>query len=70
MKLTHYKLNNDKTLTGIGDDRKPYTVQPITDNGLRETHDLGKKYISELIEKLNHLFGKDISDKDKNVQLI
>jgi len=65
LKLTHYKLNKDKTLTGIGDDGKPYTVQPITDNGLREAHDLGKKYISELIERLNHLFGKDISDKDK-----
>jgi len=65
LKLTHYKLNKDKTLTGIGDDGKPYTVQPITDNGLREAHDLWKKYISELIERLNHLFGKDISDKDK-----
>ena len=66
LKLTHYKLNRDKTLGGVADGgNKPYQLTPITDNGLREAHDLGKKYISELIERLNRLFGKDISDKDK-----
>ena len=37
----------------------------MTDNGLREARDREKKYLTELIEKLNNAFGKDITDTDQ-----
>lgn len=36
-----------------------------TDNGLRDARDREKKYLAELIEKLNNAFGKDITDTDQ-----
>lgn len=62
--LTHYKASKGETLTGLGIGEQP-ELYGITDNGLREARDREKKYLSELIEKLNDAFGKDISDKDK-----
>ena len=63
--MTHYKLRRDKTLGGVHEDRKDYQLHPITDNGLREAKDREKAYLSELIEKLNRAFGKDVSDQDQ-----
>lgn len=63
--LTHFKANKGGTLTGISDGEEAPELDPITDNGLRDARDREKKYLSELIEKLNNAFGKDISDKDK-----
>ncbi|HHN0564416.1 TPA: hypothetical protein ACRNVW_006406 [Pseudomonas aeruginosa] len=37
----------------------------MTDNGLRDARDREKKYLTELIEKLNNAFGKDITDTDQ-----
>jgi len=63
--LTHYKAVRGGTLTGIRPDGETPELEPITDNGLRDARDREKKYLSELIEKLNLAFGKDISDTDK-----
>ena len=37
----------------------------MTDNGLRDARDREKRYLTELIEKLNNAFGKDITDTDQ-----
>lgn len=63
--LTHYKATKGDTLNGLGISDKPPELYGMTDNGLRDARDREKKYLSELIEKLNDAFGKDISDKDK-----
>lgn len=63
--LTHYKAIRGGTLTGLRSDGETPELDPITDNGLRDARDREKKYLSELIEKLNLAFGKDISDTDK-----
>ncbi|MDD4913428.1 MAG: DEAD/DEAH box helicase family protein [Methylococcales bacterium] len=63
--LTHYKTSKGGTLTGVGIGEEQPELYGITDNGLRDARDREKKYLSELIEKLNDAFGKDISDRDK-----
>lgn len=63
--LTHFKASKVGTLTGISEGGETPELDPMTDNGLREARDREKKYLSELIKKLNDAFGKDISDKDK-----
>ncbi len=65
LKLTHFRLKKDKALDGVGPDGEIPTLDPITDNGMREGRDRQKAYLEELIEKLNNAFGKDMSDKDK-----
>ena len=37
----------------------------MTDNGQRDARDREKKYLAELIEKLNSAFGKDLTDTDQ-----
>ena len=65
LKLTHYKIKAGGSLEGIGKGGKTPTLDPITDNGLREARDREKAYLSELIEKLNMALGKDVSDQDQ-----
>ena len=65
LKLTHYRVSKDGTLVGVGPEGDTPTLDPTTDNGLRDARDREKKYLAELIQKLNDAFGKDISDKDK-----
>lgn len=62
--LTHFKVLKKAVISGIGGDKTP-ELDPITDNGMRDPRDREKKYLKELIEKLNDAFGKEISDKDK-----
>jgi type I restriction enzyme R subunit len=65
LKLTHYKASAGQTLTGLVSIEQVPELYGITDNGLRDARDREKKYLSELIERLNDAFGKDISDTDK-----
>ncbi|MBR8219578.1 type I restriction endonuclease subunit R [Burkholderia vietnamiensis] len=65
LKLTHFRLKKDKALEGVGPDGESPTLDPITDNGMREGRDRQKAYLEELVEKLNNAFGNDMSDKDK-----
>jgi len=63
--LTHYRVSEDGTLVGVGPQGNTPTLNPTTDNGMRDAQDREKKYLADLIEKLNAAFGKGISDKDK-----
>ena len=63
--LTHFKASKGGTLIGISGDEETPELDPMTDNGLRDARDRAKKYLSELIEKLNTAFGKEIHDSDK-----
>ena len=63
--LTHYRVGTDGALVGVGPEGKTPTLDPTTDNGLRDAKDREKKYLAELIEKLNAAFGKGISEQDK-----
>jgi type I restriction enzyme R subunit len=65
LKLTHYRVSKNGALVGVGPEGETPTLDPMTDNGLRDARDREKKYLAELIKKLNDAFGKDISDKDK-----
>jgi type I restriction enzyme R subunit len=63
--LTHYRVSKNGTLVGVGPEGEAPPLAPTTDNGLRDARDREKKYLAELIKRLNEAFGKDISDKDK-----
>lgn len=63
--LTHYRVSKDGDLVGVGPEGETPTLNPTTDNGLRDAQDREKKYLADLIDKLNDAFGKGISDKDK-----
>lgn len=65
LKLTHFRLKKEKTLEGLGSDGEVPTLDPITDNGMREGKGIQKTYLEELVEKLNSAFGNDVSEKDK-----
>ena len=41
------------------------TLDPITDNALREARDREQAMLSELVKRLNEALGKDISDTDQ-----
>lgn len=63
--LSHYKINKGATLGGVATTGETPGLYSVTDNGLRDARDREKKYLSELIEKLNEAFGKNIKDTDK-----
>ncbi|EIW17358.1 MULTISPECIES: type I restriction endonuclease subunit R [Pelosinus] len=65
LKLSHYKINHGGGLSGVNGAKETPELYGITDNGQREARDRQKKYLSELIAKLNAAFGKEISDKDQ-----
>jgi len=63
LQLTHYKLIHNGSIVSGG---KPDAgLYGIADNGMREARDRAKKFLSELIAKLNDALGKEISDTDK-----
>lgn len=63
--LTHFRVSKNGTLVGVGPEGETPTLDPTTDSGLRDARDREKKYLAELIKRLNDAFGKDISDTDK-----
>jgi len=65
LKLSHYKIKKGESLSGVTGVGDTPLVYGITDNGLRDARDREKKYLAELIEKLNNAFGKDITDTDQ-----
>ena len=65
--LTHYKASKGATLTGLHQVEQTPELYGITDNGLRDASDRAQKYLSELIDRLNDAFGKNISSKDQVV---
>lgn len=65
LKLSHYKIKAGENLVGVVVQAETPGLYAITDNGLRDARDREKKYLSDLIEKLNNAFGKDITDTDQ-----
>ncbi|MCY1392263.1 type I site-specific deoxyribonuclease, HsdR family [compost metagenome] len=65
LKLSHYKIKKAGTLSGVVEQAETPGLYGITDNGLRAARDREKKYLAELIEKLNNAIGKDITDSDQ-----
>ena len=65
LKLTHYKIKKGDDLTGVNVLAEVPGLYGITDNGLREARDREKKYLAELIEKLNNALGMGITDNDQ-----
>jgi type I restriction enzyme R subunit len=65
LKLTHYKIKKGDDLAGVGVLAEVPGLYGMTDNGLREARDRERKYLTELIEKLNNAFGKDITETDQ-----
>jgi type I restriction enzyme R subunit len=65
LKLSHYKIKSGEGLTGLSAVGETPELYGITDNGLRDARDREKKYLADLIEKLNNAFGKDITDTDQ-----
>ena len=65
LKLSHYKIKKGEGLAGLSVVGETPELYGITDNGLRDARDREKKYLTELIEKLNNAFGKDITDTDQ-----
>ncbi len=63
--LTHFRLLHKGTQSGGLEAGEPSPLRPYEATGSREPRDRERAYLSELIEKLNEAFGKEITDKDK-----
>ena len=66
LELTHYRIAKRKEhqlRLDSGDD--PEGLRPITDVGSGKPHDPEKQLLSEIIEKLNDIFGAEVSDEDQ-----
>ena len=64
--LTHYRLTKrDEHRLRLQDERGEYGLKPITDVGSGKPHDPEKQRLSEIIDRLNDLFGAEVSDEDK-----
>lgn len=66
LELTHYRITKRKEheLRLEGED-DPEGLDPITGLGSGKPHDPEKKRLSEIIEKLNDIFGAEVSDEDQ-----
>ena len=60
--LTHFKATRGTALEGVAANEPAPEVFGSTDNGTRDARDREKKYLSELIARLNEALGKAISD--------
>ncbi|WP_404362555.1 type I restriction endonuclease subunit R [Marinobacter sp.] len=66
LELTHYRITKRKEheLRLEGED-DPEGLDPITGVGTGKPYDPEKKRLSEIIEKLNDIFGAEVSDEDQ-----
>ncbi len=65
LKLTHYKIYGQETLSPSGIISEPEPLYPLDGSGGRDPRDRERAYLAELIQKLNDAFGKEITDEDK-----
>ncbi|RFA25786.1 restriction endonuclease subunit R [Alkalilimnicola ehrlichii] len=64
--LTHYRLaKRAEHRLRLGESDDDHSLKPITELGSGKPHDPEKKRLSEIIERLNDLFGAEVSDDDK-----
>tara|TARA_R100001480_G_scaffold15858_1_gene24749 strand:- start:986 stop:4171 length:3186 start_codon:yes stop_codon:yes gene_type:complete len=66
LSLTHYRLTKRAELElRIAEEEGEYGLKPITELGSGKAHDPEKERLSEIINRLNDLFGAEVSDDDK-----
>jgi len=63
--LTHFKLLHKGDQTGGLGAGEPRALDPHKGTGGRDPRDRERAYLTELIEKLNEIFGQEVTDKDK-----
>ena len=66
--LTHYRMTKrqeQRLQLGVEDDEGEYNLQPVSELGSGKPHDPEKRRLSEIIDRLNDLFGAEVSDDDK-----
>ncbi|EGN74530.1 type I restriction enzyme R protein [Idiomarina sp. A28L] len=64
--LSHYRITKRKEHDlKLAEDGEEYGLDPITGLGSGKAHDPEKKRLSEIIEKLNDIFGAEVSDEDQ-----
>jgi len=66
LSLTHYRLTKRaEHRLRLGESGEDYRLKPITDVGSGKPHDPEKRRLSEIIERLNQIFGTEVSDADQ-----
>jgi type I restriction enzyme R subunit len=66
LSLTHYRLSKRAELElRIAEEEGEYGLKPLTDAGSGKPHDPEKERLSEIINRLNDLFGAEVGDDDK-----
>ena len=66
LQLTHYRLNKRaEHQLRLGEEDGEYGLKPLTEVGTGKPHDPEKKRLSEIIDKLNDLFGLEVTEQDK-----
>ncbi|MEW8249743.1 MAG: DEAD/DEAH box helicase family protein [Candidatus Thiodiazotropha sp.] len=66
LQMTHFGIKSKGQLQGIGEETGEYkSLRPATGVGTAEGRDRERAFLSELIEKLNDLFGEEITEDDK-----
>lgn len=66
LELTHYRLTKRaEHQLRLEEEQGDYGLQPISEVGSGKPHDPEKKRLDEIIDKLNDLFGAEVSDDDK-----
>ena len=66
LSLTHYRLTKRAELElRIAEEEVEYGLKPMTEVGTGKPHDPEKERLSEIINRLNDLFGAEVGDDDK-----
>ncbi|MBZ9539787.1 type I restriction endonuclease subunit R [Modicisalibacter tunisiensis] len=66
LELTHYRLTKRaEHQLRLEEKQGDYGLQPISEVGSGKPHDPEKKRLDEIIDKLNDLYGAEVSDDDK-----
>jgi type I restriction enzyme R subunit len=66
LQLTHYRLTKRaEQQLQLREEESEYGLKPITDVGSAKPYDPEKEALSEIIERLNDLFGAEVNDEDK-----
>ncbi|MFD2190776.1 type I restriction endonuclease subunit R [Pistricoccus aurantiacus] len=66
LELTHYRLTKRaEQRLRIEEEQGDYGLTPITEVGSGKPHDPEKQRLAEIIDRLNDLYGAEVSDDDK-----
>jgi len=66
LSLTHYRLTKQaEHKLRLGEQESDWGLKPITEVGSGKPHDPEKQRLAEIIDKLNAIYGTEVSDKDQ-----